>query len=253
MKNILSKFKINSYTYLFIILCLICGFIKNISIIFFICLFHELGHIFFIKMFKYGVISVEILPFGGFTTIDKPLNSSINKDLVIALGGFLFQIILFIILILLKNYFNPITYKLFFNYNLILLLFNLIPIIPLDGSKVVNLLLEKIFSYHFSYHLNIYLSLIFLMIFLFINYIYHLDNYFIITFLFYKIILAWKNYKYYSKRFLLERYLYDLDYNKIDNHTKSLKDLKKNTLHFFKEDKHYVKEKTKLKQYFHER
>ena len=117
-------------------------------------------------------------------------------------------------------------------------LFNLIPIIPLDGSKVINLLLEKLFSYHFSYHLNIYLSLIFLIIFLIVNYIYHLDNYFIITFLLYKIILAWKNYKYYSKRFLLER---------------CLKDLKKNTLHFFKEDKHYVKEKTKLKQYFHER
>ena len=78
MKNILSKIKINSYTYFFIFICLLCGYIKNISIIFAICLIHELGHIIITKIFHYEIVKIEILPFGGYTTINKKINSNIS-------------------------------------------------------------------------------------------------------------------------------------------------------------------------------
>lgn len=215
-----------------------------------ICLIHELGHIFFIKLFKYEIIKVELLPFGGFTTINEPINSNIDKDIIIALGGIIFQIILFLILFLFKNKFNLITYNLYLNYNFILIIFNLIPIIPLDGSKISELILEKFFSYHDSYHLNFYLSIFSLIIFTLINYQLKLDNYFIISFLIYKTIMYLKDYRYFQNRFLLERYLYNLDYQKIDNHTKNIKDLKKNVFHYFKENNHYINEKAKIAQIF---
>lgn len=243
MKKHLSKFKINNYTYLFFLLCALCGYIKNICIIFFICLIHELGHLFFIKLFKYKVISIELLPFGGFTTIDKKINTDINKDLIIAFGGIFFQLLLIFTLYLFKNNINIITYDLFINYNLILMLFNLLPIIPLDGSNIIHLLLEKIFSYHLSYYLNLFLSIVSLTCFFIINIHYKIDNYFIITFLIYKIIRYIKNYKYLKKRFLLERYLYDFEYKKIDNNTKDIKNLKKNVLHYFKNNNKYINEK----------
>lgn len=248
MKNILTKFKINNYTYFFALICMLCGYIKNITIIFTICLFHELGHIFFIKLFKYNIISVELLPFGGYTTIDQKINSNINKDLLIAMGGFIFQILLFIIIYLLKNKINIITYNLFQSYNVTLILFNLIPIIPLDGSRIMHLLLEKLFSYHLSYYLNFFISIIVLILFLICNYLFHIDNYFIITFLLYKTIMYYKNYKYLEKRFLLERYLYPFSYKKIDNNTKELTDLKKNVLHYFKENDIYINEKKKIEE-----
>lgn len=250
MKNILAKFKISSYTYIFILICFLCGFLKNIFIIMSICLIHELGHIFFIKLFKYEIIKVELLPFGGFTTINEPINSNINKDIIIALGGIIFQLILFLILFIFKNKFNLITYNLYLNYNFILIIFNLIPIIPLDGSKISELILEKFFSYHDSYHLNFYLSIFSLIVFTFINYQLKLDNYFIISFLIYKTIMSLKDYRYFYNRFLLERYLYNLDYHKIDNHTKNIKDLKKNVFHYFKENNHYINEKAKIAQIF---
>ena len=131
-------------------------------------------------------------------------------------------------------------------YNLILLLFNLIPIIPLDGNNIIHLLLEKYFSFKFSYYLNFFLSFILLFLFLIINYIFNIDNYFIISFLLYKMVEYIKNYKYINNRFLLERYLYDLDYKKIDNHTYDVKDLKKEVLHFFKEENRYIKENKKI-------
>ena len=253
MMNIFKKIKINNYTYFFIILCALCGYLKNITIILSICIFHELGHIIFIKIFNYEINSVEILPFGGYTEINKKINTSINKDLVIASGGIIAQIILFICIYFLKSYFHPLTYHLIVNYNFILMVFNLIPIIPLDGSKIMNLLLEKFLSYHLSYYLNIIISIISLIIFSIINYIYKIDNYLIITFLIYKIIMAYKNYRYFENRFLIERYLEDFSYHKIDNHTKNIKDLKKNVLHFFKENNHYIKENKKIENLLYKR
>ena len=250
MKNILKKFKISSYTYLFVLICFLCGYLKNILIIMSICLIHELGHIFFIKLFKYEIIKMELLPFGGFTTINEPINSNINKDLFIAFGGIFFQLIFIMILFIFKNHFNLITYNLYLNYNLILIIFNLIPIIPLDGSKISELFLEKFFSYHYSYHLNFYLSIFSLLIFTFINYKFKLDNYFIISFLIYKTLIYLKDYHYLQKRFLLERYLYNLEYQKIDNHTKNIQDLKKNVFHYFKENNRYINEKEKIAQIF---
>ena len=97
MMNIIKKIKINYYTYLFILLCFLCGYMKNIFIIFSICLIHELGHTFFIKLFGYKIVSIELLPFGGYTKIDKMINTSINKDIIISLGGILFQFILSIL------------------------------------------------------------------------------------------------------------------------------------------------------------
>ena len=242
-------FKINNYTYCFFLLCLLCGYLKNISIIFCICLIHELGHIFFIKIFRYEIINVEILPFGCFTTTNKLVNSSINKDLLINLGGILIQLLLMIFLYLIRFNINPITYNLYIKYNIIIIIFNLIPIIPLDGNNILHLILEKYFSFKNSYYLNVYLSFLFLIIFIIINYVYHIDNYFIISFLIYKLVMYLKNYKYISNRFLIERYIYDIEYKKIDNKTNDLKDLKKEVLHYFKENNKYIKEKEKIEKY----
>lgn len=253
MKNTLNKIKINNYTYLFILVCFLCGFIKNIIIIFSICLFHELGHIFFIKIFKYKIVSVELLPFGGFTTIDKHINSSISKDIIISFGGILFQLMLLIIVYVLKNNFNVITYNLIIKYNYILMIFNLIPIIPLDGNNIVHLLLEKVFSYELSYKINTCISIIILIIFGTINYIYKLDNYFIISFLIYKLLVYIKNYKYLKNRFLLERIIYNIDYNKIDNNTKNINSIRKEVLHYFKSNNKYINEKDMIKNNYYKK
>ena len=250
MKNILKKFKINNYTYIFILLCFLCGLLKNIFIIMFICFIHELGHLFFIKLFGYDILKVELFPFGGFTTYNNKINSNINKDILISLGGIISQFIFLIILYLFKSYLNITTYHLFLTYSYTIIIFNILPIIPLDGSNFCHLIMEKFLSYHKSYYLNFYLSLFFILIFIFLNIYFHLDNYFIITFLIYKIGEYLKNYKYLNKRFLLERYLYDLEYQKIDNHTKSMQDLKKNTYHYFKKNNHYISEKEKLRELF---
>lgn len=241
MKNILNKININIFTYIYFLICIFSGYIKNILIIFIIIFIHELGHILFIKLFKYKIINIDIYPFGGYIKIDKMINTSINKDILITLGGIILQLVLYI---------NTCKYYLFSYYNLIIIIFNLLPIIPLDGSKLLNLLLEKKYSYYLSYKLNIIISSIFLTIFIIYNYLYNLDNYIIILFLIFKLLDSLKYYKYLYNRFLLERYLYNIEYKYIKYDSNSLKDLKKETKHYFKYKDSYLNERVFLKDKF---
>lgn len=243
----MKKFKINSATYFLILSFLITGLIKNIILIYLIVIFHELGHIFIIKRLKYKIIKVEIYPMGGITSIDKKINTKITHEILISLFGIIFQIILwFIIYILLKNNFiRESTYILFKNYNKTIMLFNLLPIIPLDGYIFLRSILEIIFPYKKTYYLSLILSIISIILFITYNEVFSLNNYLVISFLIYKIITSIKEFKYIYMRFLTERYLYELPYEKLKYENKTdINLLKKDTYHYFKnQDKVYSEKK----------
>lgn len=240
--------KVNFLTLYFLLLLFLCGYLKIGIIIFLIVLFHELGHIFFIKLFKYKIINVTLYPFGGITKIDKDINTPLNKELLIACGGIIFQLILFIIIYFVPI--NVITKELLYKYNMSILLFNMLPIIPLDGSIIINSLLNKIFSYKVSYYLYIIISIIFSIFYLFFNYWYSLNNYLIVSLFIIKTYYAIKNYKYLKTRFLLERYLNKYEYKYISTKTGNLDILKIDTYQYFKENNKIVSEYSKLKEKF---
>lgn len=250
MKNTLSKVHINNYTYLFLLICFLSGYIKNILIVFFICLVHEFGHVIFIKLYGYEVQKIEILPFGGITYINKKINSSIDKDIIISFGGIIIQLLFLIILFLFKNNISINNYYLFNYYNFVIIVFNLLPIIPLDGSKLINLVLNKFLSFKMSYYINSIISFLFLIIFILINYLYNFDNYFIILFLMFQLFLYLKQFKYIFNKFLLERYLYNIEYKKIKYKTNKIDDLRKEVYHYFDDFNRVVSEKQKLHDLF---
>lgn len=253
MMNILTKWKVNLSTYFFFFLTFLCGYFKNTCLIFFLVIIHELGHVFCTYLCHYQVIKIELYPFGGMTTIDKPVNSSINKDLFIACGGFLFQLIGQIIILILFNLelIRQDTFELFCFYNWLLFIFNLLPMTPLDGAKIMQGLCEKIWPYEKALHYTNIISIIMLFLFFLINIYWHLDNYMICSFLLITFFTILKEQKYLVKRFYLERYLRDYPYRKIENnHIQNIHLLKKETLHFFKKDGHYIHEKKVLQSFF---
>ena len=253
MKNILTKLKINNLSYFIFLSFLLTGFIKNILLIFLIVIIHELGHIFFLKCFGYKILKVEIFPFGGITSTEKLVNSPINKDILIYFGGILFQILLYFVFYLLyKNgYILENTYHIFNYYNKSILIFNLLPIKPLDGGEIVLLLLQKFMPFSKSLHIINYISILFLILFILYNIKSNLNNLIVICFLLYKILEFYKKREYFKNKFLLERYLYTIPYKKIEhNIDENPNVLKKETLHFFKKDKKYVHEREILKQKF---
>jgi stage IV sporulation protein FB len=226
MKTIL---KIDLTTYLIIILSLFCARFKDIIILFTILTYHELGHLFWLKIYHKKVISITFYPFGGITKYNSLINHNIKEEFLIAIGGIINQLFLYLPVILLYNLkiINLYSYNMFINYNTILIIFNLLPIIPLDGSKLTNLILELFLPYHLANKLIIIISIITLLLTFFLSINLKINTIIIISFLLYQLILFIKNIKYLENQFILERYLHHLPYTKI----KYLKLFNKNKLY----------------------
>ena len=115
--------------------------------------------------------------------IDNIYNSSFINNFLISIMGAVFQCILFIF------FKDPFFRKI----NLSIMLFNLLPIIPLDGSKILFeiyayfLPFKKVIKYHYL------TSFLFILIYLFLNYKYNFNNYLIISLFVYKTIEVIKN------------------------------------------------------------
>lgn len=228
-------FKIHPFFYLFMFICLLTGYFKNFIIIISIILFHELGHILSALYFKWNIEKIIILPFGALTLFKEKINKPIYEEIIITLMGPIFQIILFL-------FFNDKT------FNLSLLLFNLIPIYPLDGSKLLNLILNKIFSFKNSHIISNIVSFLLC----FVMFIYCKNNLIlllsIILFL-YKTVVEIKNHKYLFNKFLFERYLYNFNFKK-QKKVKKITNMKRDYRHLLYIDKKYQTERYFLKHLF---
>ena len=118
MKNILDKVRIDYSTYILVLIGLLSGYIKNIMIILVIVLVHELGHVFFFSLFKMDIESIVIYPFGGVSKVNKKIHERIYKDILISLGGIIFQGLLIIVIYLLYKYSIIVnsTYNMYISY-----------------------------------------------------------------------------------------------------------------------------------------
>ena len=158
------------------------------------------------------ILKIYIYPLGGISKFRFDLNTSIFKEFLVLIAGPIFQIIAYIILKkILIDYKEIITI-----YHYSILLFNLLPIYPLDGGKLLNLFLSLFTSYKKSLILSILLSIIsttIILIFGLLNTI--KTNLVIISiFLIYKIIIEYKQINYIYEKFLLERYLKNYSFKK---------------------------------------
>jgi len=253
MKSTRTLLNINIATYFLILTFLFTGLIKNIILIYLIVIFHELGHLFIIKLLKYEVLKIDIYPMGGVTKVNKKINTSITHELLISMFGIIFQVILALIFMIFYNgnLVSLNTYNLFKVYNKTIMIFNMLPIIPLDGYIFLRSILEMVFPYKKSFYLSFIISIISIILFITFNELYSLNNYLMISFLIYKIINSLKDFKYENLKFLLERHLFNLKYHKIKNEKyPNLNLLKKDTYHYFKSNNTIISEKNLLNHKF---
>ncbi len=220
--------RFNKYTLLFILIFLLCGLFKNICIILFIVITHELAHVLVAKALGYKIISINIYPFGGITKIDKKLNDHIIYDLLIASAGIMLQ--LFYVFLYKLGFIHS---ELFHTYNKAILLFNLLPIIPLDGSKIVFELANFFMPYKKSLSCYVIISFISIVIYALSNLKYNLNNYFIITLFIYKTYQMYKNQKIIYYKFILERKLYNFRYRKIKNKNEQISKYQKDIKYYY--------------------
>lgn len=247
--NLLSKIKISTFTYIFLLLSLLSGYFTYIFILILFIIIHELGHLIIASFLNFKIDKVIIYPFGGITKFDNLLNTPIYKEFLVCIFGPITQIIFYILLyyIYIIGFISNNTFESITIINYSLLSFNLLPILPLDGSKILNLILEKFFSYKLSNKIVIITSIIMIVFVCLLN---QKIFYIVITLLLlksiYKEIIL---YKYQFNKFLLERYLYNFNFKKtkiINN----INNVKRECNHIFKYKNKYIKEKDYLRKMF---
>ncbi len=217
------KIKIHPLTYFIMLSVLLCGYFNYFLIISFILVIHDLGHIITIKLFKLKIYDIKILPFGSIINAEINYNIESNKLFIISIFGIIMQIIMHYTMNILFNLsiINDISLNIFRFYNKLIIIFNLLPIIPLDGSKILLSILERLLPYKKTLIIENIISLIFIIIFIFNNDL-NLNIILITSFLFLKTYETMLNHSYIFHKFLLERFLYSNKNRKI----KFIKDIK---------------------------
>lgn len=159
IKNI---FKIHPLVYVFAVLSILIGTYKDFFIISTLIVIHECGHFSMAKLLHIKTDSIKIYPLGGITKFDMDISESYQKELWILIMGPIFQIIAYHILILFNR-----DIELIKSYHYGILFFNLLPIYPLDGGKILQVLLSLLIPYKKAFKASILVGYITTVILLF--------------------------------------------------------------------------------------
>ena len=243
MKNILNKVYFHPIFLSSVLLFTLMGYFRFISYFMLLIIVHELGHILVSMIFKWDIDKIIILPFGGLTKFNEIINRPLIEEFLIAISGIVVQIIFYL---LIKN---SIKYEYFNMINYFIILFNLIPIYPLDGSKILNVIFNVFTSYKNSISLTCIVS--YICIILLIFYFFNVNKLIalIIVFLLLEVNKLYKQRNELFNKFLLERYLREFKFKHKRTIT-SVDKMKKDYKHLFYIDGKYLTESYFLKKMF---
>lgn len=153
------QIKIDFKIFIIILIFLITKNIGIYAILMFFALFHELGHLLCGVILGFKPASISIIPFGfklgfkinydDYNVKIKKANKLTIKKIIIALAGPLTNFICIIVLMCFKNHIYQ--YQNAIYANILLILFNLIPIYPLDGGRIMQGLIHIFIGLRESY------------------------------------------------------------------------------------------------------
>lgn len=165
--NFFNKFEVSPFASIFIFLTLLTNSYKLFFIYFLITFIHELGHVLMATIFKLKINKIKLLAIGFNAEIDNLDYTDSFKELLIVIAG---PLTYFISLPLL-NYMYKID---FISYNAYIqsltinkytFFFNLLPIYPLDGGRIVKIILNNFFTIKRTLIISNYISCVTLVLF----------------------------------------------------------------------------------------
>ncbi len=186
------------------------GLFKDLLLLFIIILIHEWGHYSMARFFKWRIRRIVLLPFGGMAEVDEHGNRPFKEDFLVVLFGPLQHVWMIAIGYALHStdLWSAHFFDNFLAFNFMILLFNLLPIWPLDGGKLLFLLFAYLRPFKKAHLTILTFSLLLLSSLLLFSMImdkFHLNLIVISLFLLFSIFTEWRHHYYVFIRFLLER------------------------------------------------
>jgi len=139
----------------------ITGQFAELAVLFCIVLIHELGHVAAATGFGWKVREVQLLPFGGVAVVEQRGVPPLWQELAVSLAGPLQNGIMMLASALLMElgvWSGPWGHF-FLQANMLIALFNLLPVLPLDGGKVMQAFLDLMLPYYRSLTAGAWISL----------------------------------------------------------------------------------------------
>lgn len=167
LKNLYHKIEIHQLTLLYFLFAWLGGYLKwYLSTLMIVCL-HELCHLMMAYYFRFEIEKIVVLPFGAYLSLHDFYFHSIWQEICVVAAGPCSH---FFIWIMIQNFTQGIYQDYLLTMNMFVFAFNLLPIYPLDGSRVIGLLLQSIMDLKKSLFLQLKIS-VFVYSFLFAFYI----------------------------------------------------------------------------------
>lgn len=206
-----KQIRIHPLLWLVVGLAIITSHFNELFLLLLIIFVHEIGHAVAAQFFSWRIKSIVLLPFGGVAEMDEHGNRPLKEELMVILAGPIQHVWMIAVAFLCFEWqlVTPEFFSLFVQYNLMILLFNLLPIWPLDGGKLVFLYLSYFYAFGDAHRKALQLSIFMLILFLIASLWilpFNINICIILAFLLFSLYYEWKQRRYIFMRFLLERY-----------------------------------------------
>lgn len=194
----------------FIGISIFTGTFVQLFILFTIILVHEAGHYTMAQYYKWQIHGIVLWVFGGVMKTDRSTSRPIKEDVFVTIAGPLMHVWIFVLLYT-ADQFNLLpqaVWQMAYQYNMILLVFNLLPIYPLDGGKLLLYLLSMHLPYKKAMENTLVYSIVccgFLLLFQIWYGSFTLSAFLLVLFVAVENIMEWRNRFYLLIQFLLQR------------------------------------------------
>lgn len=161
-KWIWTKLEIHPLFWLIGALSIITAQFESVFIIFVLVFLHECAHILIMMKFKWKIQKIVLLPFGGVAQTDEFATRPSYEEWYVVLAGPMFHVVLecgFLIAIYLFHLPAETVFQ-WRQMNQMILLVNLLPVYPLDGGRLLTLVLEQYFPYYFTFMGMVWFSIL---------------------------------------------------------------------------------------------
>ncbi|HDR7958895.1 stage IV sporulation intramembrane metalloprotease SpoIVFB [Bacillus wiedmannii] len=210
-REVLTKISVHPLFGVIIVIGIFTARFKELLLLFCIVLIHELGHAFAAAHYNWRIKKIQLLPFGGVAELEEHGNKSLKEELVVVIAGPIQHIWMMVVgyIVFEAGWLGADLYYFFIWNNIIILAFNLLPIWPLDGGKVLFNVLSYRFPYLQAHEKMMKLSCVFFSVILVWQLLWNSNNimmWVLLIFLAVSLYQEWKQRQYAFMRFLLERY-----------------------------------------------
>lgn len=211
INNLIPQIRIHPILVVFIIISILTGTFVEMFIILAIVLIHELGHFTAAAYYKWRIRQIMLWVFGGVMDTDEQGNRPVWEEFIVTIAGPFQHLVIYLIVAIASSLSllpSSLIESILF-YNTTILVFNLLPIWPLDGGKLLFFLFTKKFAFQRAYHSILIWSAILCLIALIVQVLifpFTLSAFLLMLFLLLENHSEWKKRHYVFIRFLLGRF-----------------------------------------------